>query len=69
MLPDGRENRLAYLLFHCGLNPRKIVRFCSQERSDVLEIYRLRRNMMQQFLSTEERQHFIPQEKESDTYE
>jgi hypothetical protein len=51
MLPDRRENRLAYLLFHCGLGPREIVRFCPQEWSDVHEIYRLRRNIMQRLLS------------------
>ena len=51
MLPDWREKRLAYLLFHCGLKPREIVRFCPQEWSDVHEIYRLRCTMMQRFLS------------------
>ena len=51
MLPDRREKRLAYLLFHCGLKPREIVRFCPQEWSDVHEIYRLRCNIMQRLLS------------------
>ncbi|HEX6108660.1 MAG TPA: hypothetical protein VFZ02_04545 [Ktedonobacteraceae bacterium] len=51
MLPDRREKRLAYLLFHCGLKPREIVRFCPQEWSDVHEIYHVRRNMMQRLLS------------------
>ena len=46
MLSDERERRLAYLLFHCGLKPREIIRFCPQEWSDVHEIYRLRRNIM-----------------------
>jgi hypothetical protein len=46
MLSDEREKRLAYLLFHCGLKPREIIRFCPQEWSDVREIYRLRRNIM-----------------------
>jgi hypothetical protein len=50
MLPDEREQRLAYLLFHCGLKPREIVRFCPQEFSDVQEIYRTRRNMMERLL-------------------
>jgi hypothetical protein len=31
MLPNAREQRLAYLLYHCGLEPREIVRFCPQE--------------------------------------
>ena len=50
MLPNKRERRLAYLLYHCGLKPREIVRFCPQEWSDVREIYRLRRNILERFL-------------------
>jgi len=47
ILSDVRERRLAYLLFHCGLKPREIVRFCPREFTDVHEIYRLRRNIME----------------------
>ncbi len=47
MLHDVRERRLAYLLFHCGLKPREIVRLCPQEFSEVNEIYRLRRNIFE----------------------
>ena len=50
ILSNPREQRLAYLLFHCGLKPREIVRFCSQEWSDVQEIYRLRRTIMERAL-------------------
>ena len=50
ILSNPREQRLAYLLFHCGLGPREIVRFCPQEWSDVQEIYRLRRNIMERLL-------------------
>jgi len=50
MLPDARERRLAYLLFHCGLKPREIVRFCPQEFNDIPEICRLRRNIMERLL-------------------
>ena len=50
MLSDEREKRLAYLLFHCGLKSREIIRFCPQEWSDVREIYRLRRNIMERIL-------------------
>jgi hypothetical protein len=46
LLPDQCEQRVAYLLFHCGLKPREIVRFCPQEFSDIHEIYRVRRNIM-----------------------
>ena len=47
MLPNERERRLAYLLYHCGLKPREIIRFCPQEWSDIQEIYRLRRNIIE----------------------
>ena len=50
ILTNPREQRLAYLLFHCGLKPREIIRFCPQEWSDVQEIYRLRRNIMERLL-------------------
>jgi hypothetical protein len=50
MLSDQREQRLAYLFFHCGLKPREIVRFCPQEFRDIHEIYRLRRRMMERLL-------------------
>jgi DNA-directed RNA polymerase specialized sigma24 family protein len=50
ILSNPREQRLAYLLFHCGLKPREIIRFCPQEWSDVQEIYRLRRNIMERLL-------------------
>ena len=44
LLPGKREQRIIYLLYHCGLKPREIVQFCSQEFSDVMEIYSVRRN-------------------------
>ena len=46
MLPSERERRLAFLLYHCNLRPREIVRRCPHEFSDVNEIYRLRRNIV-----------------------
>ena len=54
MLPNVREQRLAYLLFYCGLKPRAIVQHCSQEFSDVHEVYRLRRNIMERLLRNAE---------------
>ena len=54
MLSDQREQRLAYLFFHCGLKPREIVRFCPQEFRDIHEIYRLRRSMMERLLRNAE---------------
>ena len=53
MLPNRHEQRLAYLLFHCGLKPREIIRFCPQEFRDVHEIYCLRRNIMERLLRNE----------------
>lgn len=50
MLPDMREQRVTYLLFHCSLKPREIVRFCPQEFNDIREIYSLRRNIMDRLL-------------------
>src|SRR5258708_2799288 len=50
ILSNPREQRLAYLLFHCGLKPREIIRFCPLEWSDVQEIYRLRRTIMERLL-------------------
>jgi hypothetical protein len=50
-LADQREQRLAYLLYHCGLGPREIVRFYPQEWSDVQEIHSLRRAILERLLS------------------
>jgi hypothetical protein len=50
LLPSAREQRLAYLLYHCGLGPREILHCCPQEWSDVQEIYRLRRTIVELFL-------------------
>ena len=50
LLPSARERRLAYLLYHCGWGPKEIVHCCSQEWSDVQEIYRLRRTIVERLL-------------------
>jgi hypothetical protein len=42
-LSSEHERRLAYLLYHCALEPAEIVRYCPQEWSDVREVARLRR--------------------------
>lgn len=55
LFPNQRERRLTYLLFHCGLKPREIVQFCSQEFSDVREIYRLRRNIVERLVRNADR--------------
>lgn len=50
LLPDEREQRLAYLLFHCGLKPVEVARFSPQEFGDIRDITRLRRQIMEQLL-------------------
>jgi peroxiredoxin/DNA-directed RNA polymerase specialized sigma24 family protein len=50
MITNEHERRLAYLLFHCNLKPRDIVRLCPQEFSEVREVYRLRRNIFERLL-------------------
>jgi hypothetical protein len=55
LLPDERERRLAYLLYHCGLKPRDIVRRCSQAFPDVQEIYRLNSNIVERLRRNRDR--------------
>ena len=50
ILPNERERRVAYLLFHVQLKPREIVRLCPQEFSNVQEIYLLRRKIIERLL-------------------
>lgn len=51
LVPDDREQRLAYLLYHCGLRPVEIVRLCPQEWSDVREVIRLRAIVLKRLLA------------------
>jgi hypothetical protein len=60
LLANAREQRLAYLLFHCGLSPREIVRVCPQEWSDVQEIARLRRTIMERLLCHADQLGLVP---------
>src|SRR5712691_1318862 len=55
MLSDEREQRVAYLLFHCNLKPRQILHFCPQEFKDEQEIYRLRRNILERLQRNRDR--------------
>jgi DNA-directed RNA polymerase specialized sigma24 family protein len=43
MLPDKREQRLAYLLFYCNLTPRQVIHYCPQEFSNIQEVYQMKR--------------------------
>jgi hypothetical protein len=49
-LSNQRERRLAYLLYHCGLEPAEIVRCRPQEWSDIHEVTRLRRSIVMQLM-------------------
>ena len=53
MLSDMREQRLVYLLFHCGLKPKDIVRTYPQEFPDVEEISGLRLRLIKRLLDSE----------------
>ena len=46
-LSNARERRMAYLLFQCALKPGEIVGRFPNEFSDVNEISRIRRNIME----------------------
>ena len=48
MLPDPREQRLAYLLYSCDLKPREIACRYPQEFGEVEEINRLRCRILEQ---------------------
>jgi hypothetical protein len=48
--PNAREHRIAYLLFHCGLSPKKIVYTYPQEFQDVQEILHLRYSIFERLL-------------------
>ena len=50
MLPNTREQRLAYLLFHCALKPKEILHLFPREFQDVQEINVLRRSIIELLL-------------------
>lgn len=50
LLSFALEQRLASLLYHCGLSPADIVRACPHEWNDDHEVARLRRRIFMHFL-------------------
>lgn len=52
LLTNERERRLAYLLFHCGLQPEEIVQDCTQEFGDLHEVTVLRSSIMLRLLNS-----------------
>jgi hypothetical protein len=59
LLPDERERRLTYLLYHCGLKPREIVKRCSAEFDDIKEIYRLNHNIIERLRRNRDRLRYL----------
>jgi len=51
-LSNEREHRLAYLLYHCGLESAEIMRCYPQEWSDVHEVTSLRRIILERLISS-----------------
>ncbi len=50
LLHSEKEQRAAYLLIHCNLKPREIIRYCPGEFKDEAEIYSLRRNIWERIM-------------------
>ncbi|GHO91973.1 hypothetical protein KSF_020210 [Reticulibacter mediterranei] len=46
---NEREQRLAYLLFYCGLTPHEIIDLCPSEFAHLQEIYQLLSSLLKQF--------------------
>jgi hypothetical protein len=53
-LSNERERRLAFLLYHCGLEPVEIVRGSPQEWSDVHEVARMQRSILARLMKRPE---------------
>ena len=51
ILTNGRELRVAYLLFHCGLTANEIVHRSPQEFANLQEILTLRCSVMKKLIS------------------
>lgn len=50
LCPAPREQRIAYLLFHCGLKPRQIVQLCPDEFPQAADVYRIRNTLVDRLL-------------------
>jgi hypothetical protein len=57
LFTDVREQRLAFLLFHCYLSPTDILRYAPQEFRDKQEICYLRRKMLDRILLDSDHMH------------
>lgn len=50
VLTEAREQRVAYLLFHCGLTPQEIVKRCASEFTDIQEVLSVRCAIMKKLI-------------------
>ncbi len=50
VLANAREQRVAYLLFHCGLTPQEIVQRCTREFPEIQEVLSLRYIIMKKLV-------------------
>ncbi|MGH2508508.1 MAG: hypothetical protein ACRDHZ_14080, partial [Ktedonobacteraceae bacterium] len=55
LIVDARERRLLYLLYYCGLKPREIVVYCSQEFPNIEDVYRLSHNILDRLRRNQDR--------------
>ena len=53
LFPGEHEQRTAYLLFHCGLSPRDILRLCPEEFNSLQEIFHVRGSVIERLLASE----------------
>ncbi len=51
ILPDEREFRIIFLVYHEGLKPRQILQYCPGEFNDIKEVRRLLKNAMDRLRS------------------
>ena len=64
LLPNEREQRLAYMLYFCGLKPRQIVQYCPNEFSNVREVFRLTRNILDRLRRNKDRLRWLLEDDE-----
>ena len=57
LFPDIREQRLAFLLFHCNLSPSEILLYAPEEFTNKQEICHLRRKMLDRILQDSDNMH------------
>jgi hypothetical protein len=59
LLYNERERRVFYLLYVCGLKPREIVLWCTEECPEVKDIYRVNQNIIGRLYRNRERLRYL----------